>query len=215
MTSTHRCLALASDIQSARDKVDLPAYEAILYNLMAIGEAARHIASEKGGDFPMIPWSSAISLRNVIAHEYFRIRPEKILRTVRQELEPFAHKVAVAAWIGATEGTHDLRAWNRALSVTQSWYWVETDRYLAWIDEHLGTRSCDRESDRLLSVLSDDLETLTKTPWEKIYDAPDSWQDEDSDYHYFNQAPISLGWTIRYEKLWDQFLLIRHNRSSR
>lgn len=42
--------------------------DAILYNLIVIGEAANKISEEFKEKFPAIPWSSIIGTRNIVAH---------------------------------------------------------------------------------------------------------------------------------------------------
>lgn len=51
---------------------------AVERNLEIIGEAARNVSAEARMEYPNIPWSSIIGLRNVIAHEYGEIQYEKI-----------------------------------------------------------------------------------------------------------------------------------------
>ncbi|RIK56577.1 MAG: hypothetical protein DCC57_03150 [Chloroflexi bacterium] len=46
--------------------------------LEIIGEAARHLSLEIKTEHPDIPWRQIIDLRNVVSHEYFRVRPELI-----------------------------------------------------------------------------------------------------------------------------------------
>ncbi len=51
---------------------------AVERSLEIIGEAARHVSLETRNTNPQIPWSSIVSLRNIIAHEYGEIRYEKL-----------------------------------------------------------------------------------------------------------------------------------------
>lgn len=46
---------------------------AILYNLAVIGEAGKHLSADVTREFPEIPWREISGLRDLIAHEYFRI----------------------------------------------------------------------------------------------------------------------------------------------
>jgi len=61
--------------------------DAVLYNLVVIGEAAAQISEETRLDAPEIPWTKVVGLRNLIAHEYFRIDLEVIQEIVEQQLD--------------------------------------------------------------------------------------------------------------------------------
>ena len=60
--------------------------DAVLFRLMVIGEAAKHISSERLEGAPDIRWRDIAGLRDVIAHEYFRIQKQIIEDTVRRDL---------------------------------------------------------------------------------------------------------------------------------
>ena len=47
--------------------------DAVLYNLVVIGEAAGQIGDELRAEAREIPWAQVVGLRNLIAHEYFRV----------------------------------------------------------------------------------------------------------------------------------------------
>ncbi len=49
---------------------DAKTQDAILYNLIIIGEAANQISDEFQERHPTIPWSSMIGTRNIIVHGY-------------------------------------------------------------------------------------------------------------------------------------------------
>jgi uncharacterized protein with HEPN domain len=62
------------------------AFDAILYDLLVIGEAVRSLPQELRDSEPGVPWSGIVGMRNVIAHEYFRIRSEVISTTIDEPL---------------------------------------------------------------------------------------------------------------------------------
>lgn len=59
--------------------------DAVLYNLVVIGEAAARIGEEARARAPEIPWASIVGLRNLVTHEYFRVDPRRD-RGHRQQL---------------------------------------------------------------------------------------------------------------------------------
>ena len=61
--------------------------DAVLYNLVVIGEAAAQISDETRKAAPEIPWTKIVGLRNLIAHEYFRIDLEVIQEIVTRQLD--------------------------------------------------------------------------------------------------------------------------------
>lgn len=61
--------------------------DAVLYNLVVIGEAAGQISDETRSRAPEIAWTKVVGLRNLIAHEYFRIDLDVIRAIVAEQLE--------------------------------------------------------------------------------------------------------------------------------
>lgn len=64
--------------------------DAVLYNLVVIGEAAAQVSEETRGRAPEIPWTQIVGLRNLLAHEYFRIDLDVIEAIVREQLDQLA-----------------------------------------------------------------------------------------------------------------------------
>jgi uncharacterized protein with HEPN domain len=62
--------------------------DAVLYNLVVIGEAANQIGEELRAKAPETPWAEIVGLRNLIAHEYFRIDLDVIQEIVAESLAP-------------------------------------------------------------------------------------------------------------------------------
>jgi len=65
-----------------RDRVRMRALERMLE---LIGEAARRITPEFQAAHPHIEWRRIIGQRNLLAHEYGRIRPELLYRTAKDD----------------------------------------------------------------------------------------------------------------------------------
>lgn len=66
---------------------------AVLFNLIIIGEAAKSIDDELHAAAPDVPWSDYAGLRDVIAHQYFRVQTQIIENTVRRDLPRLAKAV--------------------------------------------------------------------------------------------------------------------------
>ncbi len=62
------------------------ARDAILYNLVIIGEAVKHLDEDTRARAPRIPWRRIAGLRDLLAHEYFRIEMDQIRKIVDRDL---------------------------------------------------------------------------------------------------------------------------------
>jgi uncharacterized protein with HEPN domain len=67
--------------------------DAILYNLVVIGEAAARVGEETRVRAPEIPWTSIVGLRNLVTHEYFRVDLEVVEEIVTKSLGPLETEV--------------------------------------------------------------------------------------------------------------------------
>jgi len=69
---------------------DNPAYKAILYNFVIIGEAARHVPDDVGERAPEIDWPGMRAMRNVVTHVYFGVNAASVHATIINDLPPTA-----------------------------------------------------------------------------------------------------------------------------
>lgn len=58
---------------------------------MVIGEAVKNLSQETRELAPEIPWADIAGLRDLIAHEYFRIDIHRVLEIVERDLPPLEH----------------------------------------------------------------------------------------------------------------------------
>lgn len=68
--------------------------QAVILNLLIIGEAVKHIDKESLASHPEIPWDDIAGLRDIIAHKYFHLDLERIWDVVSKNLSPLASAVA-------------------------------------------------------------------------------------------------------------------------
>ncbi len=68
--------------------------KAVLYDFVIIGEASANLPDSLQQKYPDIPWDAIVSMRNRVAHEYFRVSLEIVWDTyiddfevLRQQLE--------------------------------------------------------------------------------------------------------------------------------
>jgi uncharacterized protein with HEPN domain len=62
------------------------AFDAILYGLVVIGEAIRNVPGDLRAQAPEVPWEAIIGMRNVVAHEYFRVNAQVVTATLDEPL---------------------------------------------------------------------------------------------------------------------------------
>ena len=61
--------------------------DAILYNLIIIGEAANQVSEEFQEQHFTIPWSSMIGTRNIIVHGYDQVKLQIVWKILQRDLE--------------------------------------------------------------------------------------------------------------------------------
>lgn len=61
-------------------------HDAVLYNLIVIGEAVGQVSEATRQKAPNIPWKKIKGLRNLLSHVYFEIRMEEIWAIVNDSL---------------------------------------------------------------------------------------------------------------------------------
>lgn len=54
-------------------EADRRTQRAVAYEIVVIGEAARHIPDDLRARYPALPWSQMTAVRNRAVHEYFRL----------------------------------------------------------------------------------------------------------------------------------------------
>ena len=61
--------------------------DAIMFNLIILGEAANHISPEFQEEHPEIPWSSMIGTRNIIIHGYDQVKLQIVWDIIHRDLD--------------------------------------------------------------------------------------------------------------------------------
>ena len=73
---------------------DAKTQDAILYNLIIIGEAATQISGEFQEGHDTIPWSSMIGTRNIIVHGYDQVKLQIVWKILQRDLESLKSEIA-------------------------------------------------------------------------------------------------------------------------
>ncbi|MCB9273838.1 MAG: DUF86 domain-containing protein [Lewinellaceae bacterium] len=61
-------------------------FDAVLMNLVVIGETVSKLSEELTGRFHDIPWNKIKGLRNIIAHNYFGVDAEEVWQIIHSSL---------------------------------------------------------------------------------------------------------------------------------
>jgi uncharacterized protein with HEPN domain len=73
---------------------DEPARDAVAYRLAVVGEACSRLTADIRSKYPTVPWNKAISLRNIVVHDYFGVDWEVIWDTARFSAPPLREQIA-------------------------------------------------------------------------------------------------------------------------
>ena len=68
--------------------------DAVIRRLEIIGEAAKNIDDDTREKHPEIPWKRIAGLRDIIAHEYFGVKFERIWEVVVKDLPDLKKKLS-------------------------------------------------------------------------------------------------------------------------
>lgn len=67
---------------------DPKTFDAVLRNLIVIGEAVRHVPDEVTIHFVDVPWDRMRAMRNFLIHEYPSVDPDIVWDTTQVDLPP-------------------------------------------------------------------------------------------------------------------------------
>ena len=69
----------------------------ICMQLIFIGESVKTIDNKTGHsyliNYPIVPWTGIMGLRDIIAHEYHRIDEEEIFNVIKRDLDPLLNTI--------------------------------------------------------------------------------------------------------------------------
>lgn len=85
---------LAQAGETAAAKEDPLLHDALLFQFVVIGEAVKNLTPETRESAPEIPWADIAGLRDLIAHEYFRIDIHRVLEIVERDLPPLEEAIS-------------------------------------------------------------------------------------------------------------------------
>ena len=70
-------------------------FEAVLHNLLIIGEAAKHIPEDIRLKYPHVEWRNIGRLRDFVAHEYFGVDLNIVQDVIENKIPQLRHQLTV------------------------------------------------------------------------------------------------------------------------
>lgn len=67
--------------------------DAVIRNSQVIGEATRKVPADFKDAHPAIPWRDMERMRHVLVHDYERVMPEIVWRTIHKHLPPLVQPI--------------------------------------------------------------------------------------------------------------------------
>ena len=67
--------------------------DAILYNLIIIGEAASRISDQYKEKHPEVPWSAMIGTRNIVVHGYDQVKLQIVWEILQRDLSSLKSQI--------------------------------------------------------------------------------------------------------------------------
>ncbi|MEX0629491.1 MAG: DUF86 domain-containing protein [Chloroflexota bacterium] len=59
---------------------------ALMQKIIVIGEAAGRVSESRQAELPQLPWREMIGMRNLVTHDYWRVDPAILWRTVKGDI---------------------------------------------------------------------------------------------------------------------------------
>ena len=77
-----RCRQILEGVDSSAYLASLGLQEQVELNMLHLGEVAARISDDIKESHPEIPWHEMVGMRNILVHEYFRVKPIVLFETV-------------------------------------------------------------------------------------------------------------------------------------
>lgn len=86
LEAIERIIQYAQDMDFEQFSGDQKTIDAVIRNLIVIGEGSKHIPEEIQNEAPDVPWEEMRGIRNVVIHEYFGVSLSILWETVQKDV---------------------------------------------------------------------------------------------------------------------------------
>ena len=93
--SAEKILAAVEGVEFSRFASDTLLRDAVLYNVVIIGEAARYVPADGQNRYPEVPWRELREIRNFVTYVYHRVSYRHIWRTIATDLPVMVPRLRV------------------------------------------------------------------------------------------------------------------------
>ena len=80
-------------VSEARFMTDIVLQDAVIRRVMIVGEAASKVSAEAKCLLPQVEWTSIVSMRHILVHDYSDINGDILWRTIRHDLPELKKKL--------------------------------------------------------------------------------------------------------------------------
>jgi uncharacterized protein with HEPN domain len=93
LAAIQAAIAYCDDLDAETFAADRKTVDAVIRNLVVMGESVRWIPGPIKEAHPSVPWSTMRGVRNIVVHEYFGVDQAILWETVQLDLPPLVGKL--------------------------------------------------------------------------------------------------------------------------
>ena len=95
IVSGNKVLRYTQDMNYQEFIADEKTYDAVMMNLLIIGEAVKNLPTEIKEDYPDIEWRKIAGLRDILAHAYFSLDDDILWDVVINKIYPLLESIKI------------------------------------------------------------------------------------------------------------------------